>query len=70
MQSIKRWLTSPDPHVDTQRAIVVLVLVWFGGVLGAFVILWSALTHSFGGIMQGVALVVFAVAVRLREPRR
>ena len=70
MRSLKQWLTSSDPHAEAQKAIVVLVLAWLGGSLGAFIVLWSALTHSLSGLLQGVALVVFAIAVRLQEPRR
>ena len=70
MRSLKRWLTNSDPHAEAQRALIVLVLVWTGGGLGVFVALWSTLIHSVTGLLQGVALVVFAIAVRLQEPRR
>lgn len=70
MRSLKQWLTSSDPHVEAQKAMVVLVLAWLGGSLGAFIVLWSALTHSLSGLLQGIALVVFAIAVRLQGPPR
>ena len=70
MRSLKHWLTNPDPHAEAQRALIVLILAWTGGGLGVFVALWSTLIHSMTGLLQGVALVVFAIAVRLQEPRR
>ena len=60
------WLTRSSAQADTQRAVAALLLVWFGGALGAFLGVFSLVTQEWGGVLQGVALVVLALAVMLQ----
>lgn len=50
---------------DVRRAIVAVLLTWCGLGLGAFDVCWSALTHQWGGLMQGTAILVFGWAFLL-----
>lgn len=62
-----RWLTRRDIKADTERAVVALLLMWCGVALGGFVVIWSAVTRQWGGVMQGVALMVVGAAVMLSK---
>lgn len=66
----KNWLTRPDFATDVQRAKIALLLVWFGGAVGVFMIVLSALTDSLVGVMQGLAVVILAIGVRLQSSHR
>lgn len=69
MKRFKNWLTRPDFATDVQRAKIALLLVWFGGAVGVFMIVLSALTDSLVGVMQGLAVVILAIGVGLQGPR-
>ncbi len=70
MKRLRDWLTRPDAETDLKRAQVAVLLSWFGCALGGFLAVWGAVIHSMGSVMQGLALVVLALAVMLKEPRR
>lgn len=70
MKRFKNWLTRLDFATDVQRAKIALLLVWFGGAVGVFMIVLSALTDSLVGVMQGLAVVILAIGVRLQSPHR
>ena len=50
---------------EVYRAMVSLFLTWCGLSLGAFDVLWSMLTHQWGGVMQGAAILLFGWAFLL-----
>lgn len=70
MRRLKDWLTRPDSATDTQRALVALLLVLFGGMIGVFLIVFSVVTHSLSGVLQGVAIMILAIGVWVQGPRR
>ncbi|WP_020374440.1 hypothetical protein [Sulfobacillus thermosulfidooxidans] len=67
MRRLWEWLRRADWQTDIQWAMVVLVLVWVGMGLGGFVVVWSAATHQWAGILQGVSLLVFGWAILLHH---
>lgn len=70
MRRLKDWLTRPDSATDTQRALVALLLVLFGGMIGVFLSVFSVVTHSLSGVLQGVAIMILAIGVWVQGPRR
>ena len=68
MRRWRLWFIRRDLRTETQRAMVVVLLVWLAVALGAFVGVWSVLMqHSWNGVLQGVALVVLALAIDLQR---
>ena len=64
------WLTRRNAQADVQRAMVAVLLAWLGGAIGAFLLVWSVVTQAWGGVLQGIALIVVAIAIQLQGSSR
>lgn len=64
----RAWLLRRDRRTEAQRAMVVIILTWIGGALGLLLALLGLFIHDWNGVLQGVAILVLAIAVRFREP--
>ena len=67
MQRWRDWWQRHDTQTDTQKAVVAVLLTWFGGALGLMVAIVSAVTHDMVGVLEGLALVGLAVSVDIRS---
>lgn len=67
MRRWRDWWRRHDTQTDTQKAVVAVLLTWFGGALGLMVAIVSAVTHDIVGVLEGLALVGLAVSVDIRS---
>ncbi len=67
MHRWRDWWRRHDTQTDTQKAVVAVLLTWFGGALGLMVAIVSAVTHDIVGVLEGLALVGLAVSVDIRS---
>lgn len=67
MRRWREWWQRHDARTDTQKAVVAVLLTWFGGALGLMVAIVSAVTHDMVGVLEGLALVGLAVSVDIRS---
>ncbi len=68
LRRFRAWLLRRDRRTEAQRAMVVIILSWIGGALGLLLALLGLFIHDWNGALQGVAILVLAIAVRFREP--